>query len=112
MSDFKIFDIAGSGMQAQTLRMNLVSSNLANADAISSSIEEVYRSRQPVFKTMMNDIAGQTNAAGAAGVGVQVAGVLESNTRSFPSMRLPIHRQMTKAIFFAQTSTRSRRWLT
>lgn len=92
MSDFKIFDIAGSGMQAQTLRMNLVSSNLANADAISSSIDEVYRSRQPVFKTMMNNIAGQTNATGAAGVGVQMTGVLESNTPVFPEYA-PTHPQ-------------------
>ena len=34
MSSFKIFDIAGSGMNAQNLRMNLVASNLANVDAV------------------------------------------------------------------------------
>ncbi|MEW8077792.1 MAG: flagellar basal body protein, partial [Candidatus Thiodiazotropha endolucinida] len=37
MSLFKIFDTAASGMSAQSLRLNLVSSNMANADAVSSS---------------------------------------------------------------------------
>ncbi|MET0080588.1 MAG: flagellar basal body protein, partial [Candidatus Thiodiazotropha lotti] len=34
MSIFKIFDTAATGMGAQTLRMNLVASNMANADAV------------------------------------------------------------------------------
>lgn len=83
MSDFKIFDIAGSGMHAQNVRMNLVASNMANADAISSSIEETYKSRQPVFKTMM-DNAGSQVGRGNHGVGVKVAGVIESKTPIFP----------------------------
>jgi flagellar basal-body rod protein FlgC len=73
MSSFKIFDIAGSGMNAQNLRMNLVASNLANVDAVSSSVEETYRSRQPVFRTMLD----QANPRSPA-VGVQMAGVVES----------------------------------
>ena len=32
MSSFKIFDIAGSGISAQSVRLNTVASNLANAD--------------------------------------------------------------------------------
>lgn len=83
MSDFKIFDIAGSGMQAQTMRMNLIASNMANADSVSSSINEVYKSRQPVFKTMMNQMAGQNNA-GQGGAGVQMVAVVESKTPVFP----------------------------
>ena len=35
MSSFKIFDIAGSGMSAQSVRLNTVASNLANADSVS-----------------------------------------------------------------------------
>jgi len=73
MSSFKIFDIAGSGMNAQNLRMNLVASNLANVDAVSSSIAETYRSRQPVFKTVL-DSANPSNPA----AGVRMAGVVES----------------------------------
>jgi flagellar basal-body rod protein FlgC len=45
VSSFKVFDIAGSGMSAQNLRMNLVASNLANVDAVSSSTEATYRTR-------------------------------------------------------------------
>lgn len=73
MSSFKIFDIAGSGMNAQNLRMNIVSSNLANVDAVSSSTEETYRARQPVFKAVF-DQAGARSPA----VGVRMAGVVES----------------------------------
>ena len=73
MSTFKIFDIAGSGMNAQNLRLNVVASNLANVDAVSSSIDETYRSRQPVFRALF-DQANRGNPA----VGVQMAGVVES----------------------------------
>jgi flagellar basal-body rod protein FlgC len=73
MSDFSIFDIAGSGMNAQNLRLNLVASNLANVDAVSSSIEQTYRARQPVFEAML-DQANRRNPA----VGVRMAGVVES----------------------------------
>lgn len=73
MSSFKIFDIAGSGMNAQNLRMNLVASNLANVDAVSSSVGETYRARQPVFKAMLE----QGNPRDVS-VGVRMAGVVES----------------------------------
>ena len=73
MSSFKIFDIAGSGMNAQNLRMNVVASNLANVDAVSSSVGSTYRARQPVFQAVLD----QANAGGPA-VGVQMAGVVES----------------------------------
>lgn len=73
MSLFKIFDTAASGMSAQTLRLNLVSSNMANADAVSSSIDQTYRARQPVFQTLLD----QSNPDAAAS-GVRMAGVVES----------------------------------
>lgn len=73
MSSFKVFDIAGSGMSAQNLRMNLVASNLANVDAVSSSTEGTYRSRQPVFQTVLD----QQHPRSAA-VGVRMNGVVES----------------------------------
>jgi flagellar basal-body rod protein FlgC len=73
MSLFKIFDTAASGMSAQSLRLNLVSSNMANADAVSSSIDQTYRARQPVFQTLLD----QSNPDAAAS-GVRMAGVVES----------------------------------
>lgn len=55
MSLFNIFDIAGTGMSAQSLRLNTTASNLANADSVSSSYNETYRARQPVFQTVLDN---------------------------------------------------------
>lgn len=74
MSLFKIFDIAGSAMSAQSARLNTTASNLANANTVASSAATAYRSRQPVFQTVMDNSAG-TDPASA---GVRVAGIVES----------------------------------
>lgn len=74
MPTFKIFDIAGSGMNAQSLRLNLVASNLANANSVSSSAGETYKSRQPVFAARLQEAIDKQHAA----VGVEVKGVVES----------------------------------
>jgi flagellar basal-body rod protein FlgC len=73
MSSFRIFDIAGSGMNAQNLRLNIVSSNLANVDAVSGSLEETYRARQPVFRALYDQFNSRAPATG-----VHMAGVVES----------------------------------
>ena len=73
MSMFKVFDTAATGMSAQSLRLNLVASNMANADSVSSSIAQTYRSRQPVFRALLD----QTQVDAPA-VGVKMAGVVES----------------------------------
>ncbi len=73
MSLFDIFNIAGTGMSAQSLRLNATASNLANADSVSSSIGETYKARHPVFATVLDD-AQQGLAKG----GVQVKGIVES----------------------------------
>ncbi|MCP4285640.1 MAG: flagellar basal body rod protein FlgC [Gammaproteobacteria bacterium] len=73
MSMFKIFDTAASGMSAQSLRLNLVASNMANVDSVSSSTEQTYRARQPVFGAMLNQLDPNAPA-----VGVQMKGVIES----------------------------------
>lgn len=54
MSMFKILDISASGMHAQTVRLNTIASNMANADSVSSNKDEVYKSKQPVFQTILN----------------------------------------------------------
>lgn len=51
MSSLPIFDIAGSALSAQSLRMNTLASNMANADSISGDPATVYRAREPVFST-------------------------------------------------------------
>ncbi len=76
MSMFRIFDISGSAMSAQSVRLNTTASNLANANTVASSPDAAYRSRQPVFQTVMNGSAG-ANAPESAGV--RVAGVVETS---------------------------------
>ena len=71
MSLFKVFDISGSALRAQTVRLNTTASNMANIDSISSSTATTYRSRQPVF-------AAQLDAAEDAVAGVDVLGIVES----------------------------------
>ncbi|MEO7404085.1 MAG: flagellar basal body rod protein FlgC [Burkholderiales bacterium] len=108
MSLFKVFDIAGSGMVAQSQRLNVVASNLANADAAAGPDGQAYRARQVVFQTAlssqrsMNGVTqaptppvapGTLGALGGAytlssnqdGLGVRVAGVVEDPT---PNRRL------------------------
>ena len=77
MSLDSIFSIAGSGMNAQSLRLNTTASNLANADAASSSIDETYRGRHPVFAALRDTLDMDKN--GGASVGVSVLGIVESD---------------------------------
>ena len=74
MSLFNIFNVAGSGMAAQSTRLNTVASNLANADSVASTPEAAYRAREPLFAAVQRAVDGQT----AGGGGVQVLGVTES----------------------------------
>ncbi len=55
MSMFNILDISATAMHAQTVRLNTVASNMANADSVSSNKDETYRSKQPVFQTILNE---------------------------------------------------------
>ena len=65
-----ISQIAGSAMAAQSVRLNTIASNLANADVSAGSEAEAYRARKPVFATLMG---------GDAGGGVQVMDVVQSS---------------------------------
>ena len=70
MSFKDISRIAGSAMAAQTVRMNTIASNLANANAVATTEADGYRARKPVFAAMV----------GGAGVAsVQVLDVVQSN---------------------------------
>ena len=78
MSMFKIFDVAGSGMAAQSLRLNTVASNLANADSVSGTPEGAYRAKEPLFAAVQRALGSAGGADGDSSVGVQVKGVTES----------------------------------
>ena len=83
MSLTNIFDIAGSGMAAQSLRLNTTASNIANADSASSSEGDVYRARKPIFSAIQQDVMSQALGGQAgelsASQGVQVQGIVESD---------------------------------
>jgi flagellar basal-body rod protein FlgC len=72
MSLFKVFNVSGSAVSAQSQRLNVVASNLANADSVAGPDGQPYKARQVVFQTQMMD-AEQTAA------GVRVAQLTEDN---------------------------------
>lgn len=75
MAMTSIFDVAGSAMSAQMLRLNTIASNLANTETISGSPDTVYKARHPVFESVL-DNAMQDNSLR----GVRVKQILESDT--------------------------------
>ena len=77
MPSFNIFEIAGSGMSAQTVRLNTTASNLANADSVAGNADAAYKARHPVFKAV-HAALGNPNL----GQAVQVAGVTQSAAQS------------------------------
>jgi flagellar basal-body rod protein FlgC len=81
MSSFKAFDIAGSGMAAQSVRLNTTASNLANADSVSGDPAAVYKPRHPVFEAVKATMAAQNGVAHGGvqgGPAVKVSGIYES----------------------------------
>ena len=89
MSLASVFNIAGTGMSAQSTRLNTIASNIANSESVSSSIAQTYRARHPVFATMFQ--SAQNGDRGSlfaeqdeAGVGVQVLGVVEDQSSLMP----------------------------
>jgi flagellar basal-body rod protein FlgC len=72
MSMFKIFNVAGSAVSAQSQRLNVVASNLANADTVAGPDRQAYKARQVVFST--------TPMGGVGTAGVNVSQITEDNT--------------------------------
>lgn len=70
MSMFNVFSIAGSALNAQSLRMNTTASNLANADSVVGEDGQPYRAKQVVFQAVP--------VAGPEARGVKVTEVVES----------------------------------
>lgn len=74
MSLFNVFDISASALSAQSVRLNTIASNLANADVVGSSEETTYDARYPVFSTAYDTATMSRQAAG-----VRVDSVVESS---------------------------------
>ncbi len=72
MSMFNIFNVSGSAASAQSQRLNVTASNLANADTVAGPDGGAYKARQVVFQT---ELMGATGAAG-----VKVSTIAEDQT--------------------------------
>ncbi|HOF52320.1 MAG TPA: flagellar basal body rod protein FlgC [Rhodoferax sp.] len=82
MSMFSIFNVSGSAVSAQSQRLNVVASNLANADAVAGPDGQAYKSRQVVFETV--------RLGSDASSGVKVSAIKESN-EPFKRVHNPTH---------------------
>ena len=76
MSMFSIFNVSGSAVSAQAQRLNVVASNLANADTVAGPDGQAYKARQVVFQTVLMGAAGKAESA----AGVEVTQVTEDLT--------------------------------
>ncbi len=78
MSMFQIFNVSGSAVSAQSQRLNVVASNLANADTVAGPDGQAYKARQVTFQTELMGKTGQMGDAGTAGV--KVSNISEDQT--------------------------------
>ncbi|BDR14257.1 flagellar basal body rod protein FlgC [Vibrio sp. STUT-A11] len=74
MSLFNVFNVTGSAMSAESVRLNTTSSNLANADSVSSSAKDTYKARHAVFGAELGNAMRSGNT-----VPVKVLGIVESD---------------------------------
>jgi flagellar basal-body rod protein FlgC len=104
MSMLNIFNVSGSAVSAQSQRLNVVATNLANADTVAGPDGQAYKARQVVFQT---ELMGAASAAG-----VRVANVARTRPRdaacTIPSTPPPTAMVTSPTA----TSTRWRRWST
>ena len=76
VSLINVFDIASSALSAQTQRLNVVASNLANADTVAGPDGQAYKARQVTFQTqLVGELANDPTAAG-----VRVSTISEDQT--------------------------------
>ena len=87
MSLANIFDISGSALTAQSVRLNTTASNIANAESAASSTDQVYRGRHPVFASVQQQVMASEDQYWNApvfgnrgeSVGVSILGIVESD---------------------------------
>ena len=78
MSLMNIFKVAGSALTAESQRLNVTASNLANADSTTGPDGKPYRAKQVVFG--VDPLGGARSASGQQVGGVQVTGVIDDPT--------------------------------
>ena len=95
MSMFSIFSVSGSAISAQSQRLNVVASNLANADAVAGPDGQAYKARQVVFETVP--------MGSEASSGVRVNAIRES-TEPMRKLHNPTHPQADAQGYVTQSN--------
>jgi flagellar basal-body rod protein FlgC len=75
MSLSNILNLAGGALNAQTVRLNTIASNLANVETVAGSAEKAYRAKRPVFSTVLEDANSELQSA----YGVKVDQISETH---------------------------------
>lgn len=78
MSLFNIFDVSGSGLSAQSVRLNVTASNISNAQSVSGTAEGAYKARNPIFSAVYKDAFNINSNS----VGVRTLGIVENNAEA------------------------------
>ena len=74
MSLSNILKLAGGALNAQTVRLNTIASNLANVETVAGSENSAYRAKRPVFATVLEQASDELQSA----YGVKVKGITET----------------------------------
>jgi flagellar basal-body rod protein FlgC len=75
MSLSNILSLAGGALNAQTVRLNTIASNLANVETVAGSADQAYRAKRPVFTAVLEEASGKL----ASSYGVSVEAIAETN---------------------------------
>ena len=73
-----IMSVAGAALEANTVRMNLAVSNIANAEVLAASEEDAFKAKRAVFKTILEDEVDKRR--GEVSGGVRIHNVIEDST--------------------------------
>ena len=109
MSMLSIFNVSGSAASAQSQRLNVVASNLANADTVAGPNGQAYKARQVTFQT---ELMGQNAERPDAPPAFASARSAKTRRRAARSTTRSTRAPTPTATSPTATSTRSRRWST
>ena len=87
-----VFDITGTALNAQSLHIDTIAKNMANAQVLAGSEREAYRARRPIFAAILESNINFNSSSSTLG-GVKVDGMSYSDT--------PIEKQMMRENPFA-----------
>ena len=88
---FSVFDISGSGLSAERVRMNVIANNIANANATETPEGGPYRREQVEFSSLLKNTMKISDIKGTERLGgVKVQGVVKS-TEPFNKVFIPGH---------------------